>query len=270
VPSPNARSASLLDLDAELIEILAPGERAEARRLTSGRLVAAPSGPTTIVERIAAMEEVLGIYLADGVLYRETTLGRAGLPELLGPGEMLMPTADPESVVATATSTRCVEPATLLVLGTSYAHALARWPALLRRIEERRARQAARARTLAAIAHLPRVEVRVLAVLWHLAETWGRVHPEGTVVPFPLTHTAIGRFVRARRPTVSLATGELEEHGLLCRLADGTWMLPSASAAALQDMLESSTSSAPLTLRSRVSRAQSREMIGAYRLTETP
>ena len=101
----------------------------------------------------------------------------------------------------------------------------------------------------------------MLAVLWHLAETWGRVMPEGTVVPFPLTHAAIGRFVRARRPTVSLATAELEQRDLLHRLTDGTWLLPSASAEALQEMLDETAASSPLVLRARVSREQSRDMV---------
>jgi hypothetical protein len=80
------------------------------------------------------------------------------------------------------------------------------------------------------IAHLPRAEHRVLLALWHLAERWGRVVPEGTLLPLALTHDLLGQLSAARRSTVTLATGGLEADGYLRRLDDGTWLLPVAAA----------------------------------------
>ena len=37
-----------------------------------------------------------------------------------------------------------------------------------------------------AIAHRQRVGDRLLLALWHLAERWGRVTPDGIAVPLPL------------------------------------------------------------------------------------
>jgi hypothetical protein len=44
----------------------------------------------------------------------------------------------------------------------------------------------------AAITQLPRVDRRVLALLWQLAERWGRVTPSGVEVRLELTHETLG------------------------------------------------------------------------------
>src|SRR5262249_13311108 len=62
---------------------------------------------------------------------------------------------------------------------------------------------------------------RIAALLRVLAERWGRVIPEGVLVPLALSHRLIG----ARRPTVSTAVAGLARRGRLQRRADGTWLL---------------------------------------------
>jgi len=74
------------------------------------------------------------------------------------------------------------------------------------------------------ICQLPRVEDRLLALLWLLAESWGRVTPLGTLVPVSLTHDALGELIGARRSTVTLALNELTERGAIVR-QNGTWLL---------------------------------------------
>src|SRR6266496_530716 len=48
--------------------------------------------------------------------------------------------------------------------------------------------QLARAAVQQAISQLPRVEIRVLALMWHLAERWGHVTPGGLALTLGLTH----------------------------------------------------------------------------------
>jgi CRP/FNR family cyclic AMP-dependent transcriptional regulator len=79
------------------------------------------------------------------------------------------------------------------------------------------------------IAHLPRAEHRVLLQLWHLADRWGGVTPEGTVLPLALTHDLLGQLTAARRPTVTLAVSALESEGYVRRLDDGAWLLMAAA-----------------------------------------
>jgi CRP-like cAMP-binding protein len=73
------------------------------------------------------------------------------------------------------------------------------------------------------------VELRVHALLWHLADRFGRVTPDGVHLPVPLTHRTIGSLVGARRPTVTLAVGELERAGTVHRDGLGGWLLRPAT-----------------------------------------
>jgi CRP-like cAMP-binding protein len=60
--------------------------------------------------------------------------------------------------------------------------------------------------------------------MWLLAESWGLVTPTGTVLPIALTHAALGGLIGARRPTVTLALGNLSASGLVRREPRG-WLL---------------------------------------------
>ena len=53
------------------------------------------------------------------------------------------------------------------------------------------------------------------------------------MLPVKLTHETLGRFVGARRPSVTLAMGQLADEGLVTRRDDGAWVLPPRS----QDVL---------------------------------
>jgi CRP-like cAMP-binding protein len=84
-----------------------------------------------------------------------------------------------------------------------------------------------RSRNLAinmAIIHQARVNVRLLMLLWHLADRWGRVRSEGVVLPLHLTHSVLADLVAARRPTVTSALTELARLGLVIPLDRG-WLL---------------------------------------------
>jgi hypothetical protein len=74
------------------------------------------------------------------------------------------------------------------------------------------------------ICQLPRVDERVLAMLWLLSETWGHVTPSGVRLPLVLTHETLGALVGARRPTVTLALRKLVEDGALVH-QDAGWLL---------------------------------------------
>ena len=93
--------------------------------------------------------------------------------------------------------------------------------ALFDRLSERSLRLA----TTQAISQLTRVDRRLKALFWHLAERWGRVGGEGVVIPLALTHRILGQLVGARRPTVSTALSELAERDELVRRSDGSWLL---------------------------------------------
>ena len=69
------------------------------------------------------------------------------------------------------------------------------------------------------------MHLRVLLLLWHLADRWGRVRPDDVYLDLPLTHDLIARMVGAHRTTVTLAIGRLREEGRLERTDRGAWLL---------------------------------------------
>ena len=77
-----------------------------------------------------------------------------------------------------------------------------------------------------AIASAKRLETRLLLLLWHLADRWGRVRTDGVFLPVPLTHETIAHLVGARRPSVSTGLKALERDGHLARTECGGWLLP--------------------------------------------
>jgi CRP/FNR family cyclic AMP-dependent transcriptional regulator len=75
-----------------------------------------------------------------------------------------------------------------------------------------------------AIAQLPRVDDRMIVLLWALAERWGRVGRDGVRVPVGLPHRTLATLVGARRPSVTTALTGLAREGLVERI-EGGWLL---------------------------------------------
>ena len=91
-----------------------------------------------------------------------------------------------------------LEPTRLAVLDHELVRRIVPWPELGLELFNRGTRRAHHLAVALAIAHHQRVDDRLLLTLWHLAERWGRVHPDGIVVPLPLGAPAAGR--PRRRP----------------------------------------------------------------------
>ena len=118
-----------------------------------------------------------------------------------------------------------LETARLAVLDRRFAVAMAAWPEITAAILDR---MMARSRWLAfhlAVAHLRRVESRVHVALWHFADRWGRVGPNGVELRLNATHALLAEIVAAERPSVTLALSTLRERGLVERDAEHVWRL---------------------------------------------
>ena len=102
----------------------------------------------------------------------------------------------------------------------------AQWPEIFASLVERAARRAERLVVMQAIAHLTRVDDRLLALLWCLAERWGRVAPRRRRRLACGSRTARSPgMVGARRPSVTTALGQLIARGEVERRPDGGWLL---------------------------------------------
>jgi CRP/FNR family transcriptional regulator, cyclic AMP receptor protein len=166
----------------------------------------------------------------DGLVGRHVGLGERVATQLLGPGDVFDPwAASADDLLPRSVRWSALAPATIAVLDGRFATAAQRWPELSRTVQARLAALGERLAVHLAICQLPRVEQRVLALLWHLAERFGRVAPDGVLLELRLTHRIIGELVGAQRPTVSLALASLLEDGLVDRRGDGTLVLDTAS-----------------------------------------
>ena len=197
----------------------------------------APTGPFEVPSRDLWHAPVTALVLVRGAVARHVDVADRVATQFHGPGDLVHPWAVDGEGVPCRTRWSVRETAVLAVLDRRFALAMGRWPALATLFSDRLAEQAARASVHTAIAQLPRVEQRVLAILWQLAERFGHVGPDGVIVPLRLTHVLIGECVGARRPTVTLALGALCEQGLISRRADGAWVLAPKSRAVLEGAL---------------------------------
>jgi hypothetical protein len=148
------------------------------------------------------------------------------MTELLLSGDVILPWPPSPTAPQARLRLSALDEVKLAILDHRFLQAAARWPGLMIGIQRRLNDQKHRLATHGAICQLPRVEQRVIAIMWHLAARTGRVGIEGTILPGQLTHETLAQLIGARRPTVSLAVRTLREQGHLRRRDDGTWLLP--------------------------------------------
>ena len=225
----------LLEEDPDLGGLLSGTRRAEAERELVVRVHRLGVGVWDVSRLEGAGSDHVGLLLLEGVVAREVIVADHVSAELLGPGDLLRPWQTPSSSLLPVDILWSVlSPASFAVLDRRFAAELARWPEVTAALFDRLSERSLRLATTQAISQLTRVDRRLKALLWHLAERWGRVSGDGVIVPLALTHRILGQLVGARRPTVSTALGELAERGELTRRVDGSWVLrgspPDASA----------------------------------------
>jgi CRP/FNR family transcriptional regulator, cyclic AMP receptor protein len=117
-----------------------------------------------------------------------------------------------------------LDSAVLAVLDDRLAVIGARWPGLMNAILRRAAQQVRHALMQQAISQLPRVEDRLLALLWSVADRQGVVRGDGIWIHLPVTHATLAQMIGARRPTVSLGLRALSERGLV-KAENGGWLI---------------------------------------------
>ena len=228
---PGTRPASggraLLELDPELGQLLSADRREQAERELRVRVSTFGVGEWDGGRLANADPTHLGLLIAEGVLAREVVLGDTVSTELLGPGDIIRPwhLEGPPELLPVAVRWNALSGVRLGLIDRRVAVALGRFPEVSAVIVDRLSERAQRLATTQAISQLNRVDRRLLALFWHLAERWGRVSRDGIAVPLVLSHRLIGELIGARRPTVSTALAELARDGQLVRRDDGTWLL---------------------------------------------
>jgi len=227
---------SIIDADPDLADLLDKGEVERARHDALTRVQRLSPG---VWDAAAAMEPAAhhrGFLIIDGLLSRTVdVLGRHCI-ELVGNGDVMRPWQwdDEGSHVRAEVGWTVLEPSRLAVLDHDLVVRIVPWPELGVELFNRGTRRAHHLAVALAIAHHQRVDDRLLLMLWHLAERWGRVHPDGIVVPLPLGHQRLADLVGAHRPSVTTAMGSLVRAARISRRENGDWVLHGAPPDALR------------------------------------
>jgi hypothetical protein len=135
---------------------------------------------------------------------------------LFGRGELLAPAEDDQDeFVGCEVGWQVLEPTRLAILDAAFAQRIRAWPQIAHALLRRSARRSHNLAIQRAIISQPRLELRLVLLLWHLASRFGKVEPGGVRLPLPLTHQLLGRLAGAERPSVTHALGRLTASELI-------------------------------------------------------
>jgi CRP/FNR family transcriptional regulator, cyclic AMP receptor protein len=218
---------SIVDADPDLADLLSPQELERARREARTRVQALSAGEWDASAAQQPAEHHRGFLIIDGLLSRTVDVLGKRCVELVGHGDVMRPWRWDEtgSHVRAEIGWMVLEQTRLAVLDHQLVLRIAPWPQLGLELFNRGTRRAHHLAVALAIAHHQRVGDRLLLTLWHLAERWGRVHPDGIVVPLPLGHQRLADLVGASRQSVTTALGGLTRDGAISRRDTGEWVL---------------------------------------------
>jgi len=213
---------SLLDPRLELTSHLTDDER---RELAGVSLPVVTVDPGSLeLTALLASHNAFGATVLDGIVVNALLVGEQTGIQLLGPGDLLVPGSELWPEWLAALELRTATPVRLGLFGNELLAAAYRWPRIVRGLYMCIANQLQRLTAQLVICQLPRVEDRLLAMLWLLSESWGQVTSSGVRLPLALTHETLGAMVGARRPTVTLALRKLTEEGAVVH-QDSGWLL---------------------------------------------
>ncbi len=214
----------ILDEDPDLADALEGARRVVARRRAVASVLSLDTGPVDLAGPFAQVAGWLGLLVLDGLVLRHMRVLGRSTTQVLGAGDVLCPWESQEewTPLPSEATFEVVMPARIALLDDRFAERVRPWPeiasALIGRVE-RRAESLALART---VGTYPRVDVRIVTLLWDLAQRWGRVVEDETVVlPLPLTHRVLARIVGCERQSVTSALSGLRHDGLVDRSERG-------------------------------------------------
>jgi len=218
---------SLVDADPDLADLLDEASLERARRDGLARVKRLSPGLWDAEAAYEQAEHHRGFLIVEGLLTRTVNVLGRHCVELIGHGDVMRPWQWDEagSHVRAEIGWQVLEPTRLAVLDHKLVLRIAPWPQLGLELFNRGTRRAHHLAVALAIAHHQRVGDRLVLTLWHLAERWGRVHPDGIVVPLPLGHQRLADLVGAQRQSVTTAMGQLTREGSVSRRDDGDWVL---------------------------------------------
>jgi hypothetical protein len=218
---------AVLDADPDLGEDLTAEDFQLARRRAVAELCSYSTGPWFVKPEDFDGVGNMGLLLVDGLMTRQVTVGDYTCAEVLGPGDVLQPwlRIGPDDSVASEVDWEIVAPARMALLARDFVQRIAPWPDITAAIARRIMQRAHWLAFHLAVCGLRRVDERLLIVLWHFADRWGTVTPEGVRINVRLTHDVLAAVIGARRPSVSTALKRLNDEGRVRSQPRSRWLL---------------------------------------------
>ena len=235
----------LLSLDPDLGQLLTPERLTAAARDLRARVATLRDGQWDPAELSRGSD--VNLLIVRGVIARELCVHDTPSAELFGPGDIIRAgrIEATQQLLRTAARWTALGRAAVAVPDSHTRLALRSYPEVTAIVLDRLNARAERLAVSQAISQITGVEMRVEALLWHLAERWGRVGTAGLIIPVALSHRTIGSLIGARRPTVSTAVARLADEQRVTRRPDGSWLLtgtqPPCTASPLTDLFGPAT-----------------------------
>jgi CRP/FNR family cyclic AMP-dependent transcriptional regulator len=213
--------AFIADLDPDILESVPPARRALAAR--DLRAMVSRVGRGTWQPRELAPEATVGLLILDGIAFRRIEVGGRCAGDLVGAGDLLRPwESDVDFTILRADAEwQVLQPLTVALIDESFVARAARWPGVVSCLLGRAVGRTRMVTLQFALAQRVRSEERLLLVLWELAQRWGKVTPDGVMLPIALRHHHLATLVASLRPSVTLGLQRLAARGLVQRRTDG-------------------------------------------------
>ncbi len=210
---------AVLEEDPDLAVGLDGPRLAAAQRELRAAAVDIPTGRWDPAPQVRAARDGFGLLLLDGAVARRLGTRRRSGAELIGIGDILRPWQGDagDSSMPFEISWRVIEPVRLALLDSRFLMRVAPYPEIAAALVGRAVGRARNVLTHMAIAHHPRVDERLLLLLWHMADRWGRVTPHGVSLSLRLTHELLADLIAVQRPSVTLSLQQLERQGRISR-----------------------------------------------------
>lgn len=215
----------VLEEDPDLGSELSPEDFELARRYVVAELAELGRGIHDAGE--IGSPDLLGLLVIDGLLIRSVQVAERRCGELVGSGSVLRPWDHfgRFSPMPFEVRWRVITPVRVALLDQRLSTLSARWPSLMHNLFRRAVERSHALALNVAIHCLQHIELRLLVLFWHLADRFGRVTREGTVVPLRLSHGDLAELIGSQRPSVSSRLSALSARGQVERRPDRTWLL---------------------------------------------
>jgi CRP/FNR family transcriptional regulator, cyclic AMP receptor protein len=177
---------SPLEVEPELGVLLTEREVAEARRFA---LSATTLKRAANVMGLLSETDAFGAIVLDGLLLQGVHIGQRPSLRLVEPGNVVPITRGTQPLPVVTVSLQAATRSRLALLDRHFLLATQRWPQLGALTYRRAVESSELLAAQLAIAHLPRVDERLMALMWLLADTWGTSRPPASAYAFPLPMT---------------------------------------------------------------------------------